>query len=72
MTPGWICSYRGKYSIMNEDGSFTVIYQDSQWDFDMSRKGFIDRVTNVKNELYEQIKEKGIIPLKVGSETPLV
>ena len=38
----------------------------------MSRKGFMDRVANVKNELYEQIKEKGIIPLKVGSETPLV
>ena len=64
MTPGWISSYRGEYSIMNDDGSFTLIYKDVSWDLDMSRKGFIDRVNNVKNELYSQIKEKGIIPLK--------
>ena len=58
MTPGWIKSYKGLYSIMKVDGSFTDIYQDKDWNLDMSVKGFTKRVKTIKKRLYKEIELK--------------
>ena len=64
MTPGWIKSSQGTYSVMDDKGKFTVIYKDPYWDFNLSPKEFTVRVNQIKKELYKQIETYGIIPLK--------
>ena len=64
MTPGWIKSSQGTYSIMTSAGKFIDIYKDSKWNLKMSPKEFTARVNDIKTTLYKEINEKGIIALK--------
>lgn len=64
MTPGWIKSSQGTYSVMDDYGKFIEIYKDSKWNLKMSPKEFTARVNKIKTALYKDIKAKGIIPLK--------
>ena len=64
MTPGWIKSSQGTYSVMDDYGKFIEIYKDPDWNLKMSPKEFTARVNEIKTRLYKDINTKGIIPLK--------
>ena len=58
---GYIKSYRGTYAVRLQDGSFKEIFQDKDWDQDVSVRGFTSRVEQIKTFLYKREKnnEKG-------------
>ena len=59
---GYIKSYRGSYAIRCQDGSWKEIFQDKNWDIDMGRKYFVDRVLTFKRQLYKYIEDGMKIP----------